>query len=324
MEPLYFPVIRPLWGVLWFASGATALSDLRGLARAHQPLGITATEMSSRTVAEVSKLARWTTPWVPAPGAVPIALQLPVFIDTGAFGEVDVSDTGQVTVVREIGDGAWRGILARQMACVRRLRGQAHVVAPDRVGDQRVTLERLTRYAKQLQTMRRLGAKILVPIQRRPMSLAEFDREVTRAIGFSDYVRAIPSNKDAMPVDELEDFLRHTRPASCHFLGLGPSGHRFDPIVALARRLVPGMAISCDSCAIASQVGRTNGPGGGGRALTRWQDAAEDGLIRSEDGTTREDAVAACFVAANALRWTIEAGGLGRPRVRPVQMGLFD
>jgi hypothetical protein len=107
--------------------------------------------------------------------------------------------------------------------------------------------------------LRRLGARVLVPIQQGAMVPATFDRAVAEVLGFTDYVRAIPSNKDAMPDAVLESFVRATRPRAVHLLGVGPRNPRLRTLRAILDRLVPGAEISCDSNLLAAHVGHTNG-----------------------------------------------------------------
>ncbi|MGN6107703.1 MAG: hypothetical protein ACTHU0_21515 [Kofleriaceae bacterium] len=334
---------EPLWGIIYFASGASALGDLRGLARVAHPLGVCLPELGAQSVRALKDLAGWTMPLIERPGAEPRAVPLPIFVDTGAFGEVEETEAG-IVVARPIDERSWgeRMALLLELARHRRARTlrrgpsrrrrrvhwgdqlarQIYAVAPDCVGDQAETLRRMRRWRHVMMEVRRRGARIVVPIQRGAMPQAAFDRAAARALGFADFIRGIPSNKDAMPVDDLERYLIAIRPPAVHFLGLGPRGARFNELVNVVRRLAPGAAISCDSNPIPAMVGRTNGPAGQPRALTLLQ--AQFGAREHDAADARENAVVMALGVGTVLRRAKEAGLLGPARERPLQPGLFD
>lgn len=243
---------------LYFISGASRPSDLRGLVRISAPLGVSIPELSDHALAELL-------------AAAPARPLLQVFVDSGAFSEVD--RTGRI--VAPITLAAWRTRVAVMLRIAAAFGPRCWIVAPDCVGNQGETLTRLRAFAAEMRQARALGARVIVPIQRGDMPPASFDRAAAEVLSFSDFVRGIPGNKIAMPAGELEAFLRTRRPAAVHLLGIGPRGRRFRPLVDLLRRLVPGAAVSCDSQAFSAQTGRTNGAGGEPRALTSWQDHFE-------------------------------------------------
>jgi hypothetical protein len=275
--------------VIYFASGASAPSDLRGLARIRHDLGVSLPELSEPALQELLTLAGAT---CPAEDGSLSPRPLCVLADTGAFSEVDIVE-GRPVVTHPIDEAGWGERMRVMLRIGRALRGQAYCVAPDCVGDQTETLARLRRWARWVRKLRRLGARVLVPIQQGAMVPATFDRAVAEVLGFTDYVRAIPSNKDAMPDAVLESFVRATRPRAVHLLGVGPRNPRLRTLRAILDRLVPGAEISCDSNLLAAHVGHTNGPGGGPRSLT----AAQEGRLLLDATTgqpspmSREDAI---------------------------------
>lgn len=175
-------------GHTYFASGSSAVADLRGLTRWLHPVGVSIPDLGERALVEVEKLA---------------GLEVPVFVDTGAFAEVEATTRG-FHVVRPIDDGAWDTRVAVGLRIGRVLGAQAYVVAPDRVGDQVETLRRMRRHREAMGALRALGARVVVPLQRGARTTAAFDHACAEALGFDDYVRAVPGNKDAMPLVELE------------------------------------------------------------------------------------------------------------------------
>lgn len=303
---------------LHFISGASAPADIRGMMRFSVPFGVSLSELSKVGVRLLCGM--WEMPL------------LRVFVDSGAFSEVD--RTG--VVVAPIDDDAWvervRVVHVLSAALgppspVGDYGPRLYVVAPDRVADQGETLRRLALHAEAMRACRALGAQVVVPIQRGTLTAAAFDLACGEALGFDDFVRGIPGNKAAMPPVELEAFLRARRPRAVHLLGVGPRGASYEPLTALVRRVVGGAAVSCDSNALAANAGRTNGRGGGPRQLTARQDlvAAQPGVF---PGTPREDAVSLTFgpqhmhdlVMAELRRTGVVSAQVGDP----VQMDLFD
>ena len=198
-----------------------------------------------------------------------------IFVDSGAFGEVrfDVAQ-GRLVDHAPISHDEWLLRLAGYDRIATALGAQCYLVAPDKVGDQDETLRRLELYAPQVRALRAKGAQIIVPIQRGAMAGADFDRACTAVLGFGDYVRGIPSKKAAATVAEIAELSRSLpETARVHLLGLGPFGERYNAVVAALGR-TPEL-VTCDSVRIKALVGRTNGPGGGPRILTRLTDAAK-------------------------------------------------
>jgi hypothetical protein len=240
-------VSRPLY----FASGSSRAADIRGFAAVGHAIGVAAPEVSAAAELELCALR---------------GRGVDVFVDSGAFSEVRFGATG-VVVVKAITDADWRRRLALYRRLAVALGDRVHLVAPDRIGDQELTLERLARYAPELRELRALGARILVPVQKGTKSQADFDRDIERVLGFGDYVRAIPSKKEATTLEELEAFMVERRPARVHLLGLGIRNAK----APRALELCAGAEVSLDSNLIAANVGRG---GSRPRLLTRCRDQA--------------------------------------------------
>lgn len=298
---------------IYFCSGASAPADLRGLARIRHPLGVSIPELSAPALAEVCALRG----------------VCEVFVDTAAFSEVDRSGT----VVAPISDEQWIERTAVMHRIAVALGSGAVIVAPDRVGDQRETLRRLALFADVVRACAALGARVIVPIQLGGMSPVLFHDCVTAILGV-DFSAGIPGNKAAMPPHVLETYLRARRPAAVHLLGVGPRGHRYQALVDVLRRFVPRAAVSCDSNGLAAAVGKSNGAGGGPRALTAWQDLFEGRPSPVAEVTpprvsdrAREDAIVMALGPMLAFERAMQAyreAGLAPRRDRPLQPGLFD
>lgn len=301
----------------YFISGASAWSDLRGLLRISAPLGVSLAELSPEGLREL--LAARHRPL------------LRVFVDSGAFAEV----TRAGEMVAPISRDEWRRRVAVMLRIARAFGDRAWIVAPDRVGHQQETLARLAAFARPMRTARRLGARVIVPIQLGAMAPAAFDRTAAAILGFDDFSRGIPGNKVAMPVHVLEAFLRERRAPAVHLLGMGPRNVRYQAMVDVLRRFVPGAEVTCDSNAFSAVTGRTNGADDGPRMLTSWQDGMEgrsssvvECMPPHRSERPREDAVIMTFGPAlfyqRAIEAYREAGLVERRRERPLQVGLFD
>lgn len=248
----------------YFASGSNHPAEIRGLSQAGTNIGVAAQHVSPAAEAEL------------------LAAEGFVFIDSGAFSEVTFGPRGP-EVVKPMDENAWENVFAlyeRLAPLGRRL----FLVAPDQVGNQAVTLERCTRYAERIRALRARGVRWIVPVQKGASSMADFDRALAAVLGFDDFVRGIPSKKDATSTADLATYLQTARPRAVHLLGIGPVSKRFAEVLAACASA--GAEIFCDSVAIRRLAGRTNGRGGQPRALTSAQDAARDDLSYERWGAT--------------------------------------
>jgi hypothetical protein len=151
---------------------------------------------------------------------------------------------------------------------------RAFLVAPDRVGCQVTTLVRMRRYAERVGLLAALGAQIIVPVQKGELPMSEMFRRSVEILGVSDAIAGVPMKKDATSTDDLRELVGSLpRYARVHLLGLGPESPRFAPAVAAIKALRPDSEVTSDSVTLRRLVGRTNGPGGGPRVLTKCQDA---------------------------------------------------
>lgn len=284
-------------------------------------------------------------------GASASGVAAPVVLEPSA---VAVLRRAAEQMVAPISRDEWRRRVAVMLRIARAFGDRAWIVAPDRVGHQQETLARLAAFARPMRTARRLGARVIVPIQLGAMAPAAFDRTAAEILGFDDFSRGIPGNKVAMPVHVLEAFLRERRATAVHLLGMGPRNARYQAMVDVLRRFVPGAEVTCDSNAFSAVTGRTNGADDGPRMLTNWQDhfegrpnpVAECTVGDPRQEQSREAAVVMTFgpgvwfarLTAALARQGVYLDGFERvgdgrgvagfeppqPRERPLQVGLFD
>lgn len=246
-----------------FASGSNRPGEVRGMARVGLDVGVCADYVTAATEAALVELKDTDTL---------------VFCDSGAFSEVSFSpEVGGFVPTAPISHEAWLEKLALYRRLGAALGPQAWLVAPDQVGSQEVTLERLTKYRPQLQQLALTGARVMVVAQRGALSQADFFKAAVEAaglIGYSGLVAGLPCKKSASSPAEVAAFLRDVKVGNVHLLGLGPNNPKVCDY--LAPFAVEGCetSVSLDSCLIAASVGKTNGKGGGPRRYTKAQDFA--------------------------------------------------
>lgn len=260
----------------YFPSGSNQAGQIAGFRELGFNVGVAANELKTGGEAELARFCET--------GAL-------VFVDSGAFGEVAFpADGPPVTKTLPNGksalitDAEWdkRIGLCERLAPV--LGGQLYVVAPDRVGDQVATLERLGRYAGRMRAIAAHGCRVIVPLQRGAMTAIEFDRAVSKVLGI-DFVRGIPLKNAATTWESFCELAAYLPAgAAVHLLGKGPGAQAVRDAEGRARDFdafcgeLGHLEVTCDSVAIRRLVGRTNGPNRGPRAFTVAQDDARQEL----------------------------------------------
>lgn len=244
------PAELPVEPVAYFASGCQC-GEVTGFAEIGHDVGVVASRINRQVERELLALA---------------GSDVQVFVDSGAFSEVAFTGAG-FEVVKPITDAAWQKILATYKRLAAVLGDQLHVVAPDQVGSQEVTIERLTRYAADLRELDELGARVLVPVQKGATSQADFYRAACAVVGI-EMMPALPCKKAATTVREAEAFVAEIRPASIHLLGLGVRNRLAGAFLSVIAMASPDTLVQMDSCVIAANSGKTSGPGNGPRRLT--------------------------------------------------------
>jgi hypothetical protein len=229
-------------GAVYYASGSNHAGEIAGMADLELPLGVTVDEVNAEALAQLE-------------ADEPRIRHL--FVDSGAFGEVDRKDVRKI--VRPISDADWRERLATYQRLGEVFGSKMVAVAPDRVACQKTTLARLSKYRKAVQALAATGCGILVPVQRGEHSLTDFFKRCTWALGMTadKVIPAFPMKKGATKPAAIIEFAKATRPARVHMLGLGRTNPKAPKLVAQLEAL--GVAVTLDSCLITAAVGKTNG-----------------------------------------------------------------
>jgi hypothetical protein len=226
-----------------FASGMNRIADIRAAAAAGVPICVDVSRLSSQAIRKIIENGQ------------------PVLLDSGAFREV-AAQGDQTQVVCAISDAEWERRLRIYAEIAKAMRSgnkacvwpTVSVVAPDRVGSQEVTLLRLRRFREQMRKIHELGADVLVPLQRGPLSVSEFFTAAKETLGI-DVVPALPMNKAAMSAAAVLEFIAASRVSRIHLLGIGAQNRALKPLLRFAATNYPELQISTDANKIRAMVG---------------------------------------------------------------------
>lgn len=234
-----------------FHSGASTPPDIRGTADSLQPgggIGVNVAELTEKSIDELARVPEG----------------VPVFVDSGAFAEFRSG--------KEITDEEWRDRLSVYKELADILGNDLYVVAPDKVGDQAATIDRLKKYWHELQAIGR-ESNVLIPVQLGERSPEQFWEELERYAGHvpESFIPALPMNEAAMTPDQAIEFVNAVQPTAVHLLGMGAKNPALPALITQLHEIDPNLVVMHDANALRAKVGTTNGPGGGPRELTRHQ-----------------------------------------------------
>lgn len=234
----------------YFASGSNHSGEIDGFCVLNAPYGVAVQSINEDGLAAIEENATF---------------DVPVFVDSGAFSEVTPNFPGTkgfdaampvgINVTAPISDDEWKRRLAIYKRLAVALGDNLYPVAPDMVGFQAETLERLERYAPEVRELRELGANVIVPLQGSPdgLSLSEMDARVCEILGFDDYVRGIPSNKAPATVESILELLTRAEVKAVHLLGIGPkAGRKFLDRLEAIKAARADVEVLCDAVLITS------------------------------------------------------------------------
>lgn len=272
-----------------FHSGCNLPGDMEGALRAGYHVGVSASDIRPPGIRAACELAQ-------------VHTEQMMFVDSGAFGEVEFSPLERRFVVKKpITD--WRHRLDVYEEIAEAWGRRTMLVCPDLVGDQQGTLERLDRYSTRMQHLADYyGARLIVPLQGGRMDMVDFGLAARQIMdGHPRMVWGIPSKKAATHPRDLAAFAKgvgaaedayiketgqQPMPAWFHLLGCAPSmgdvlgGVDYLGLLAAIRQHLPDAVVTCDSVRMRGLVGRTNGKGGSVNVLTAAQDRARAAGVR--------------------------------------------
>lgn len=229
----------------YFASGSNHAGEIQGFANLGHPVGVTADKLNEAAIQAVEATEG----------------SIPVFVDSGAFGEVAFTAAGP-KVVKPMTAVVWQAVLGLYLRLATALGSALTVVAPDKVAFPAETLVRLRRYSAQLKGIASKGAQVLVPLQ--GDDKVAFWAQAQEALGMGEadgLVPALPCKKNATtPVDVIA-FCAAAQPRRIHLLGLGSANRNADRLVEGIAAVSPDTMVTMDSCLITASAGKTNGRG---------------------------------------------------------------
>jgi hypothetical protein len=258
---------------LVFSSGANAPSEITALVRSGNNPGVAVCELSEAGLRAIEEWAG--------------CYWQKFFVDSGAFGEVSFGPQGPM-ISRPIDANEWEKRLAKYDRLAASMGGQVYLVAPDCVAHQTETRARLRTYAKRILGWLAKGANVIVPVQKGADSMADFaeavvwdlieaNEELTyRASLRENLIWGIPMKKDATSIEELQAFCAAVQPRRIHLLGCGTRSKTYRAAIKAVEAVCPECEVYSDSVRITALVGKTNGKGGGPRAITRYLAAGLD------------------------------------------------
>ena len=167
-----------------------------------------------------------------------------LFIDSGAFSE----KAHKPFTVQD-----WRSKLRKYKVLTRAYSDRCVFVAPDKIGDQQESINRLRLYQPILQELM-TQSHMIVPLQKGDMTQAEM-YEAAVELFSADIVAGIPFKKAATSYEEYQQFMRTTAPRKVHILGVTPFGARWRKIKQINEEFTAAR-VTFDGCRIRSIVGR--------------------------------------------------------------------
>jgi hypothetical protein len=220
-----------------FASGANRAEEIEGFAALGIPVGVSIQHVSEATIQLL------------------IGLQRPVMVDSGAFSEVRVCPEG-LRVVAPITDGEWRRRLLQYRRLASSLGSKALMVVPDRVGSQRETLTRISKYHHELLALAECGSQLLLPIQVGELTHLQFFERASE-LARVPMIPAMPMRKAATSIADLFNFVEQANPPQIHMLGAGIDNKRVERTVRFLLIRFPRLRITMDSNRLRAVIGKT-------------------------------------------------------------------
>lgn len=210
-----------------YSSGASNISDLKGYMGAFKNVCVCILDTSSKVKCLLSEYA--------SNGGK-------VLIDSGAFRVFNNPKLGL----------SFTKVLDDYISIAKNCNAPENLifVAPDVIGNQDESFKQLSYYVDELVLLELLGAKVMVPHQVGSLLLSEYYYKCQDLLGF-DFIVGLPSNAAALSSDDLKPFLRDTKPAHIHFLGVSDSF-----LIHQANEWSENTIISCDATTIRKYLGK--------------------------------------------------------------------
>ena len=229
--------------VLTFASGSNAGQEIMGFADVQMAPGVTVPDFRGNTL--------------PTLEGDFLSTPYPLFLDSGAVAEVEFQQDGPPVVTNPIDHNEWLRRLDIYKHLGTLYGNRLYAVAPDRVGSQTETLERLTKYREQVRELVGLGANMIFAMQPGEQDRHTFLQDCLDAVGLdlNQIVVGFPMRRGITTIADLELFLSHIAPSKIHLLGLGHTNNQFGATIDTIQENSPDSMISTDAVLFRGIVG---------------------------------------------------------------------
>jgi hypothetical protein len=269
----------------YFMSGANRPSEIHAISCAGGNPGVCAPELSEAALDAILGYCCADTKF---------------FIDSGAFSEVEFNPAPQI--MHPIREEEWGRRLGLYERLAQHMGPQLYCVAPDCVGHQDITWERLCRHRLALRRLLELHVHLIIPLQRGRFRLSTFARMATELLVTKQLVWGLPMRKGATSIGFIKGFCDWLFPqgfTKVHLLGMGVYSPDYLAVLKMFQFQSPGTTVFSDSGRVKALAGHTNGPGGGPRALTRELSQAR---LTDRGPFNREDALKRVLLEERAAR----------------------
>ncbi len=245
----------------YFPSGTNTVPEIRAARRTLNNIGVCLSDMNEEAMLELEDWLLnagpfWEYTWR-------------LFVDTGAFGEVELQEDGPPKLVKPIDSEGWRWRMAWLLRLAAAGGKRVHIVTPDRVGDQLRTLQLLWEHREKLRLMAGMGARMVVPVMRgSEYTTGQMARASLDILRTPTCTWGIPSKKNVANPEDFRRLLVELREEGLvdafHLLGMGPHSPRYEEALAIVRQEVPEAQVWSDSVRLRAVTGE-------GRMLTEVQ-----------------------------------------------------
>jgi len=229
--------------VLTFASGSNAGQEIMGFAEVQMAPGVAVPGLRSNAM--------------PTLEGDFLSTPYPLFLDSGAVSEVEFRPDGPPVVVDPISHDDW----LRRLDVYRHLGllygKRLYAVAPDCVGSQVTTLERLTVYRDRVRELVGMGVNVMIVLQGGELSRHDFFLQCLSVLDLGPHqvVVAFPMRQGCTDLAEIALFLNHHKPSKLHLLGMGHTNNQFGDTIDLIQEHSPDTMISNDAVLLRGIVG---------------------------------------------------------------------
>ncbi len=230
-----------------YRSGSTAPSDFKVGAKLNLPLGIDASRTSKPSIQRAIDYLK---------------KGRDIFVDSGAFSvhrynekalkkQKTAKEKGEPIPdikLKEIDFDKTLDIYENIAENSKGRTGNLSVVAPDVLGNQKLTHSLLEKYADRIKKLIDQGVDVIVPLQKGGLNPSENYKKVIEILERDDVRISIPLNAKAWTVKEISElFEGNVKPSKFHLLGISPKNKKYNETIELIKSHNKDASITSDS-----------------------------------------------------------------------------